>query len=126
MNQVILMGRLTRDPERRQTKTGKSVAGFTIAVDRVGKDAGSDFISCVAWERTADQIASFFKKGSRILVSGRLQVRQFDGKDGKKQTATDVVVYNWEFCEPRTSTEQVPPNMDMTPVDPFDDTPLPF
>lgn len=96
MNKVILMGRLVRDPELRQTPTGVSVARFTIAVNRrfVGKDAQqtADFISCTAWRQTAEFICRYFQKGGMIAVVGSIQTRSWDDRDGKRQYATDVVV----------------------------------
>lgn len=96
MNKVILMGRLVRDPELRQTPTGVSVARFTIAVNRrfAGKDAQqtADFISCTAWRQTAEFICRYFQKGGMIAVVGSIQTRSWDDRDGKRQYATDVVV----------------------------------
>ena len=96
MNKVILMGRLTRDVEMRQTPNGVSLARFSIAVNRrfAGKDAQqqADFINCVAWRQTGEFIARYFQKGSMIAVVGSIQSRSWDGNDGKKQYATEVIV----------------------------------
>lgn len=95
MNKVILMGRLTRDPEMKQTPTGLSVARLTIAVNRrFAKDGqqNADFIGCVAWRQTAEFICKYFRKGSMIAVVGNIQMRSWDGQDGKKQYATDIVI----------------------------------
>ena len=95
MNKVILMGRLARDPELQQTPQGTSVCRFTIAVNRRFAKEGqqnADFISCTAWRQTAEFICKFFKQGSMIAVVGSIQTRSWDGQDGKKQYATDVVV----------------------------------
>lgn len=95
MNKVILMGRLTRDPEMKQTTTGLSVARLTIAVNRrFAKDGQqtADFIGCVAWRQTAEFICKYFRKGSMIAVVGNIQTRSWDGQDGKKQYATDIVI----------------------------------
>lgn len=96
MNKVILMGRLARDPELRQTPTGVSVARLTIAVNRrfAGKDAQqtADFISCTAWRQTAEFICRYFQKGSMIAVVGSIQTRTWDDRDGKRQYATEVVI----------------------------------
>ena len=96
MNKVILMGRLTRDVEMRQTPNGVSLARFSIAVNRrfAGKDAQqqADFINCVAWRQTGEFIARYFQKGSMIAVVGSIQSRNWDGNDGKKQYATEVIV----------------------------------
>ncbi len=95
MNKVILMGRLARDPELQTTPQGTTVCRFTIAVDRrFSKDGQrqADFISCTAWRQLAEFICKWFKKGSMISVVGSIQTRSWDGQDGKKQYATDVVV----------------------------------
>lgn len=98
INNVVLMGRMTRDPELRKTNTDKSVVNFTIAVDRFGKDNGADFINCVAWEKTADFINGYFSKGSMIAVSGSISTRSYEDKDGNKRTATEVTVREASFC----------------------------
>lgn len=100
MNRVILMGRLTADPELRQTPQGTAVTRFTIAVDRrFRKDGGqqADFITCVAWRQTAEFICRYFGKGRMIAVEGQLQSRSWDGQDGKRQYATEVVIDNAFF-----------------------------
>lgn len=107
MNKVILMGRLTADPELRQTPQGTAVARFTIAVDRRFKRDGgqqADFISCTAWQQTAENICRFFNKGRMIAVEGRIQTRSWDGQDGKRQYATDVIVENFYFTGSKTET----------------------
>lgn len=96
MNKVILMGRLTRDVEMRQTPGGASVARFSIAVNRRFKNSegnyDADFINCVAWRQTGKFISRYFQKGSMISVVGSIQSRNWDGQDGKKQYAIEVVV----------------------------------
>ena len=96
MNKVILMGRLTKDVEMRQTPNGVAVARFAIAVNRRFKNANGeydvDFINCIAWRKTGEFIARYFQKGSMIAVVGSIQTRSWDGNDGKKQYATEVVV----------------------------------
>lgn len=108
MNKVILMGRLTRDVEMRQTPNGVSLARFSIAVNRrfAGKDAQqqADFINCVAWRQTGEFIARYFRKGSMIAVVGSIQSRSWDGQDGKKQYATEVVVDEAYFTGSKTET----------------------
>jgi single-strand DNA-binding protein len=89
------MGRLTKDVEIRQTPNNLSVARFTIAVNRrFAKDGGqqADFINCIAWRKTGEFIARYFQKGSMIAVVGSIQSRSWDGNDGKKQYATEVIV----------------------------------
>lgn len=97
------MGRLTRDPELRTTPSGTSTCSFTIAVDRRYKSADgqtqADFIQVVAWRQTADFVSKYFSKGSRILVTGSIQTRTWDDKDGNKRYVTEVVAEDVEFCE---------------------------
>ena len=98
LNHNVIMGRLVRDPELRRTGTGKSVVSFTIACDKPGKDNGADFIPCVAWDKTADFVDQYFMKGNPITVEGRLTSRQYENKDGKKQTVLEVTVSQVHFC----------------------------
>ena len=101
MNTVILMGRLTKTPELRQTQSGTDVTQFTIAVNRRYKDGSgeypTDFINCVAWRQTAGFISKYFAKGAMIAVTGTLQTRKYTDKQGAERTATEVVVDNAEF-----------------------------
>ena len=101
MNTVILMGRLTKNPELRQTQSGTDVTQFTIAVNRRYKDGSgeypTDFINCVAWRQTAGFISKYFAKGAMIAVTGTLQTRKYTDKQGAERTATEVVVDNAEF-----------------------------
>lgn len=95
MNKVILMGRLTDAPELRQTPSGVPVTSFTIAVNRRFVKDGetqADFLRCTAWRQQAEFICKYFKKGSMICVVGSIQTRSWEGSDGKKQYATDIVV----------------------------------
>jgi single-strand DNA-binding protein len=134
MNKVILMGRLTRDPELRNTTSQIPVASFTIAIDRKFKNAAgekqADFINCVAWRQTAEFIAKYFHKGSKIIVDGSLQSRSWDGDDGKKHSATEVVVENAEFADSKPSDNQSPVVAGLSPVSnsffPDTSTDLPF
>ena len=91
MNKAILMGRLTADPEMRQTQSGVACARFTIAINRRFQKDETDFINCVAWRQTADFICKYFAKGNMIAVVGSIQTRSWDGADGKKNYATEVV-----------------------------------
>lgn len=104
MNKVILMGRLTRDPDVRTTQGGKTVARMTLAVDRrKGADGQkeADFLALIAWEKIAEIADNYLHKGSKILVEGRLQSRSYDAQDGSKRYVTEVIVSNLEFCESR-------------------------
>lgn len=102
LNVVALQGRLGRDPEIRQTTTGKQVATFTLACDRGRKDANgrttADWIQIVAWDRLADFAAKWLTKGQMITVDGRLQSRTYQAKDGTNRTAAEVVANNINFC----------------------------
>lgn len=98
MNLSILTGRLTKDPEARQTANG-SMARFTLAVDRIGKDKNADFIPCVAFGKTADSAATYLHKGTKIALDGRIQTGSYTNKEGVKVYTTDVIVNHWEFCE---------------------------
>ena len=108
MNKVILMGRLTRDVEMRQTPSGVSLARFSIAVNRrfASRDAQqqADFINCVAWRQTGEFIARYFGEGSMIAVVGSIQSRSWDGQDGKRQYATEVVVDEAYFTGSKSET----------------------
>ncbi len=107
MNRVILMGRLTADPELRQTPQGTSVTRFTIAVDRRFRREGgqqADFITCVAWRQTAEFVCRFFGKGRMIAVEGQLQSRTWDDKDGKRQYSTEVMVDNAFFTSSKNES----------------------
>ena len=108
LNHIIIMGRLTRDPELRRTGSGVAVASFTLAVDRdfSPKDGGereTDFIDCVAWRQTGEFVSKYFTKGSMIVVSGRLQIRNWNDKDGNKRRTAEVVADNVYFGESKRS-----------------------
>lgn len=108
MNKVLLLGRLTADPELRQTQNNISVASFTVAVNRPfvkGAERQADFIDCVAWRNTAEFVCKYFNKGKPILVEGRLQVRSYEDKQGIKRRATDVVCDNVNFVEGAAKNE---------------------
>ncbi len=107
MNKVILMGRLTRDPEMRQTPNGVNVCSFSIAVNRRFAKEGqqsADFINCTAWRQQAEFICKYFQKGSMIAVVGSLQSRSWDNQEGKRQYSTDVVVDEVYFTGSKTET----------------------
>lgn len=100
MNHVTLIGRLTKDPEVRYTQSGTPVGSFTLAVDRrVQKDKPkeADFIPCVVWNKTAEIVGEYCKKGKQVAVNGRIQVRSYDAKDGTKRYVTEVVVSELEL-----------------------------
>ena len=110
LNHIVIMGRLTRDPELRRTSSGIAVASFTVAVDRDfgGRDGGereTDFIDCVAWRQTGEFVSKYFTKGSMIVVSGRLQIRNWNDKDGNKRRSAEVVADNVYFGESKRSSD---------------------
>lgn len=101
-NNVHLLGRLTADPEVKQTNSGMAVANFTVAINRVvKKDAHpeADFIRCVAWDKTASVVEQYFGKGDRIGVEGRIQTRNYEDKDGNKRNVVEVVADRIAFIE---------------------------
>ena len=102
LNVIAIMGRLSRDPELRQTTTGKNVASFTIACSRGRKDANGkdlvDWIPVVAWEHTAEFVCKYFEKGSLIAIDGRLQSRTYKDRDGSNRTAIEIVANNANFA----------------------------
>lgn len=91
LNNITLMGRLTRDPELKQTNSGTSVCAFTVACDRDFGEKQTDFIDIVAWRQTAEFVSKYFTKGSMAVVTGRLQIRDWTDKDGNKRKAAEVV-----------------------------------
>ena len=110
LNHIVIMGRLTRDPELRRTGSGIAVASFTVAVDRDfgGRDGGekeTDFIDCVAWRQTGEFVSKYFTKGSMIVVSGRLQIRNWTDKEGGKRRSAEIVADNVYFGESKRSSE---------------------
>ena len=110
LNHITIMGRLTRDPELRRTGSGVAVASFTVAVDRdfSGRDGGereTDFIDCVAWRQTGEFVSKYFTKGSMMVVSGRLQIRNWNDKDGNKRRTAEVVADNVYFGESKRNSD---------------------
>ena len=113
MNKVILMGRLTRDPEVRYSQGGENslaIARYTLAVDRRfkrnGDDQTADFIGCVAFGRNAEFAEKYFRQGLKVVVTGRIQTGSYTNKDGQKVYTTDVVVEEQEFAESKTTSQQ--------------------
>ena len=110
MNRIILLGRLTKDPDVRYTDAGKVVCQFTLAVDRPftnpdGKRE-ADFIPCVLWGKQAETAGNGLHHGNRVLVEGRLQIRSYDGKDGQKRWVTEVIADRFEFIERKDDGKQ--------------------
>lgn len=141
LNHIVLMGRLTRDPELRRTGSGTPVASFTVAVDRdFGKNENgekeTDFIDCTAWRNTAEFVSKYFTKGRMAVVSGRLQIRNWTDNDGNKRRSAEVVAENVYFGDSkREESSGAPPYpaaaYPATPAQDFamiqdDDAQLPF
>ena len=148
MNKAILVGNLTRDPEQRTTPSGVSVTSFTVAVTRRYKSQDgtqqADFINCVAWRSTAEFIAKYFTKGSRIGIVGTIQTRTYDDQNGVRRYVTEVVVDEAEFVTSKaqnpgasrgdTPAQQAPAQQnaddlfaeELSDFQPLDDAELPF
>ena len=110
LNHIVIMGRLTRDPELRRTGSGVAVASFSLAVDRdfAPKDGGereTDFIDCVAWRQTGEFVSKYFTKGRMAVVSGRLQIRSWTDKDGNKRRSAEVVADNVYFGDSKRDND---------------------
>ena len=110
LNHIVIMGRLTRDPELRRTGSGVAVASFTLAVDRDfapkdGSERETDFIDCVAWRQTGEFVSKYFTKGRMAVVSGRLQIRGWTDKDGNKRRSAEIVADNVYFGDSRRDSE---------------------
>jgi single-strand DNA-binding protein len=105
LNRIILIGRLTRDPELRFTQSGKAVCSFTLAVDRgfTSRDGNreTDFINIVVWDKQGENCAQYLAKGRLAAVDGRLQIRSYDDKDGQRRSATEVVAESVRFLSPK-------------------------
>lgn len=136
INKVILMGRLTRDPEMRHTNSGTPVTTFSIAINSgYGENQRTDFVNCLAWNKTAEFVTKYFTKGKMIIVIGRITTRSWETQDGKRAYATEVVANEVTFGESKTSpqlntpqTAAQPPMQDddddFTPLDEDDDLPF--
>ncbi|HET6746578.1 MAG TPA: single-stranded DNA-binding protein [Candidatus Saccharimonadales bacterium] len=135
INQVILMGRLTRDPETRTTTSGKTIASFSLAVDRGGQDDATDFFEVTAWEKLGELVSQYLSKGRRCLVQGRLRQDSWDDKEtGKKRSRIEVVATDVTFLDgpsgdggnapsaPRASS--APKKSDDVVIEDIDDKPI--
>ena len=126
MNKVFLMGNLTKDPEVRYTPSGKAYARTGIAVTRPFNKDAVDFFNLIAWEKRAETMGNYLRKGSRILVEGRMQTNSYE-KDGVKHNAVDIIVDNFEFAggnrddkredKPKSGYDTPPPNLGHDPED---------
>jgi single-strand DNA-binding protein len=121
INQVTLVGRLTKDPETRKTLEGKSVLNATIAVNRHYKNqqgqVDTDFVLCTIWNRAADNTEKYCRKGSVIGVTGRIQTRYFDNDQGKRTYVTEIVAENVRFMDSRRETAETPEPSKKEPIE---------
>ena len=128
MNKVVLIGRLTADPEVR-TASDKTVANYTLAVDRKGAKGATgqsaDFIRCVAWEKRAEFADKYLKKGTKIAIIGRIQTGTYKDRDGKTVYTTDVVVEEQEFCEKKSQADETEETKSSIPEATEDFVPVP-
>lgn len=112
MNRVVIVGRLTRDPDLRYTPNGVAVANFNVAVNRPFRnqqgEQEADFINCVTWRKQAENLANYMKKGSQIGVDGRVQTRSYENKEGQTVFVTEIQAESVQFLEPRGMTQQRP------------------
>jgi single-strand DNA-binding protein len=125
MNKLFLKGYLTKDPESVENKTGKTLCKFSVAVNRRFKKDTADFFNCVVWDKLAENILTYFKKGSEILVAGRIETDKYDDKEGKAQYRTTVTVEEYYFCGKKSDNTEDKPE---TPKSnkPLKDDELPF
>ena len=130
MNKWHGIGNLTKDPELYETPNGVNVAKFTIAVQRRFSNADGervvDFINCVAWRTTAENLHKFCKKGDKIAVVGELQTRSYEAQDGTKRFVTEIVADEVEFISTKKTGEKAESKATLTPIDEDDDGSLPF
>ena len=126
MNKAILIGRLTRDPELRTTPTGRNVCQFSVAVSRNFTNANgereADFINCVVWDKQAENLVKYQKKGNQIAVEGRIQTRNYDDKDGKKVYVTEILASNISFLDSKGTGATGNTSFNNLPEPPMDDT----
>lgn len=128
LNRIVLIGRLTKDPELKYTPSGKAVCTFTLAVDRRFEKT-TDFINIVVWNKMGETCANYMSKGKLAAVDGELHIRSYETKDGRKATATEVVADQVRFLSPKTVEDgrSVPSPADTPAYDPaYDDDSLPF
>ena len=120
LNKIVLMGRLTRDPELRTTQSGTAVASFSLAVERdfarMGEERQTDFIDIVAWEKRADFVNKYFRKGQLVAVAGRLQTRKWEDKEGKPRIAYEVIADEVHFAERKQDSGYGAPSAPSAPA----------
>ena len=126
MNRVVLIGRLSRDPELRHTTSGMAVCQINVAISRrvgAGRDPETDFINVVVWDKQAENVAKYLSKGRQVAVEGRIQTRSYDNNEGKRTYVTEVVANNVEFLG--SASDNTAPRQEIQDENPFDvDTPV--
>lgn len=125
INNVVLVGRMTRDAELRMTQSNTAVASFTLAVNRPFKNQNgereADFINCVIWRQAAENLANWCKKGALVGITGNIQTRNYENQQGQRVYVTEVVADNFQLLESRSQQ-----NNNSNPMDDIDDSDLPF
>lgn len=124
INRVVLVGRLTKDPELSRTSSGTPKAFFTLAVDnrvKSGAERTASFIPCIVWNQAAENVAKFIRKGSLVGVEGRLNQRTYDSKDGRRVTVIEVICDSVQFLEPKGTTTEAPVRDEVPPYEDFND-----
>lgn len=125
MNKCVMLGRLTKDPEIRVTATGLSVGKYSIAVDRKGKDDKTDFFNCVSFGKQAEFVQKYITKGTKVVVTGRVENESYE-KDGQKRTITQIVVEEIEFAESKKADAPKPAPDDFVAIPEGIESDLPF
>lgn len=121
MNRVVLIGRLSRDPELRHTTSGMAVCQINVAISRrvgAGKDPETDFINVVVWDKQAENVSKYLSKGRQVAVEGRIQTRSYDNNEGKRTYVTEVVANNVEFLG--SASDNTAPRQEAQDENPFD------
>lgn len=119
MNRATLIGRTTSDIQTKYTNSNKAVATFTLAVDRYSDE--TDYIPCVAWEKRAETLAQYVKKGDRLAIAGRIQVRQYETQQGEKRTITEVIVEDFDLIQPKREQAETGTRQNPKVAESFDD-----
>ena len=125
MNNLTIIGNLTRDPETRTTSTGKDVCSFTVAVNRRGKDTEADYFRVSAWDKLADNCQRYLAKGRKVAVTGPVSIGTYDGKDGKTHANLEITARDVEFLTPKGEAAGARPETDDGYTE-VDDDDLPF
>jgi single-strand DNA-binding protein len=138
LNRVIIIGRLTKDPDLRYTQSGSSVASFSVANNRSYTSSGGEkkevvsYFNCVAWGKLGELLVQYCKKGHRIGLEGRLQQRSWEDQNGNKRSTVEVIVENFQFLQPKAGAGAAEEGMEMPPAapdteaNPFSDDDIPF